>query len=162
MGENQFINLLFLHLNDIWRESIYPDQWALSLMNQLYKGDGKDREDPASYRGIFLSNAMLKPFEDCYKLLWQLSIAVLMLPEDRSMQVHAAHICVSASSFTITHCHLLLTYPQTRVPAPSVTSPCTGVIATVPPFFSIVLPRPVCFPKFTNPDPSHNPEIPNF
>ena len=32
-------------------------------MRPLYKGDGKDREDPASYRGIFLSNAMLKLFE---------------------------------------------------------------------------------------------------
>jgi hypothetical protein len=60
---DQFINLLFLHLNNIWRESIYPDQWASSLMQLLYKGDGKDREDQASYRGIFLSNAMLKLFE---------------------------------------------------------------------------------------------------
>jgi hypothetical protein len=32
-------------------------------MQPLYKGDGKDREDPASYRCIFLSNAMLKLFE---------------------------------------------------------------------------------------------------
>jgi hypothetical protein len=32
-------------------------------MQPLYKGDGKDREDPASYRGIFLSNAMLKLFK---------------------------------------------------------------------------------------------------
>ena len=32
-------------------------------MQPLYKGDGKDREDRASYRGIFLSNAMLKLFE---------------------------------------------------------------------------------------------------
>jgi len=32
-------------------------------MQTLYKGDGKDREDSASYRGIFLSNAMLKLFE---------------------------------------------------------------------------------------------------
>jgi hypothetical protein len=63
LGGDQFINLLFLHLSDIWRESIYPDQWASSLMQPLYKGDGKDREDPASYRGIFLSNAMLKLFE---------------------------------------------------------------------------------------------------
>jgi hypothetical protein len=63
LGGDQFINLLFLHLSDIWRESIYPDQWASSLMQPLYKGDGKDREDLASYRGIFLSNAMLKLFE---------------------------------------------------------------------------------------------------
>ena len=28
LGGDQFINLLFLHLSDIWRESIYPDQWA--------------------------------------------------------------------------------------------------------------------------------------
>ena len=63
LGGDHFINLLFLHLSDIWRESIYPDQWASSLMQPLYKGDGKDREDPASYRGIFLSNVMLKVFE---------------------------------------------------------------------------------------------------
>jgi hypothetical protein len=63
LGGDQFLKLLFLHLSDVWRESTYPDQWASSLMQPLYKGDGKDREDPASYRGIFLSNAMLKLFE---------------------------------------------------------------------------------------------------
>jgi len=63
LGGDQFIRLLFLHLSDVWRESTYPDQWASSSMQPLYKGDGKDREDPASYRGIFLSNAMLKLFE---------------------------------------------------------------------------------------------------
>ena len=54
LGGDRFILLLFFHLSNIWRESIYPDQWASSLMQPLYKGDGKDREDPASYRGIFL------------------------------------------------------------------------------------------------------------
>ena len=63
LGGDQFIKLLYLHLSDVWRESTYPDQCASSLMQPLYKGDGKDREDPASYRGIFLSNAMLKLFE---------------------------------------------------------------------------------------------------
>ena len=32
-------------------------------MQPIYKGDGKDRYDPASYRGIFLSNITLKLLE---------------------------------------------------------------------------------------------------
>jgi hypothetical protein len=63
LGGIQFQTLLFSHLSDVWRESIYPDQWESSLMQPLYKGDGKDREDPPSYRGIFLSNATLKLLE---------------------------------------------------------------------------------------------------
>jgi len=61
LGGDQFINLLFLHLSDIWRESIYPDQWASSLMQPLYKGDGKDREDPQAERGERTSCHALTP-----------------------------------------------------------------------------------------------------
>ncbi len=62
LGGIQFQTLLFFYLRDVWRERIYPDQWVSSLQ-PLYKGDGKDRKDPASYRGIFLSSAILKLFE---------------------------------------------------------------------------------------------------
>ena len=41
----------------------YPEQWTFSLMQPIYKGNGKDRKDPASYRGICLTCAPTKLFE---------------------------------------------------------------------------------------------------
>ena len=46
---SNFQALLYAHFTDVWREGIYPDQWASSLMQPIYKGDGKEREDAASY-----------------------------------------------------------------------------------------------------------------
>ena len=62
-GGEAFQKLLFLHLSNIWDSCTWPDAWTSSLMQPIYKGGGKDRYDPASYRGIFLSNSSLKLLE---------------------------------------------------------------------------------------------------
>ena len=61
-GEN-FFELLFSHLSHIWDLAEYPEAWALALIHPIYKGGGKDKTDPASYRGIYLTNNTLKFFE---------------------------------------------------------------------------------------------------
>ena len=62
-GGDAFLALLYCHLSNIWDTCVWPEAWASSLMQPIYKGDGKDRYDPASYRGIFLSNITLKLLE---------------------------------------------------------------------------------------------------
>jgi len=41
----------------------YPGAWASALMQPIYKGGGKDRHSPVSYRGIYLLNTLTKLFE---------------------------------------------------------------------------------------------------
>ena len=41
----------------------YPGAWALALMQPIYKGGGKDRHCPSSYRGIYLLTTLTKLFE---------------------------------------------------------------------------------------------------
>ena len=47
----------------MWEIETYPEEWTKSLMQPLYKGGGKDKKDPASYRGICLTCATTKLLE---------------------------------------------------------------------------------------------------
>ena len=59
----KFDALLHEVFSTIWQHEIQPNAWQMSLMQPIYKGDGKARSDPASYRGIYLSSALAKFFE---------------------------------------------------------------------------------------------------
>ena len=65
-GENFGLTLIF-PLESIWDINTYPEQWTFSLMQPIYKGNGKDRKDPAServaYRGIRPTFATTKLLE---------------------------------------------------------------------------------------------------
>ena len=62
-GGNNFAEALHLYLLIIWEGEKYPKAWALALLQPIYKGHGKDRANPASYRGIYLMNTLTKLFE---------------------------------------------------------------------------------------------------
>jgi len=47
----------------IWEVETYPGAWASALMQPIYKGGGKDRHSPVSYRGIYLVNTLTQLFE---------------------------------------------------------------------------------------------------
>ena len=54
---------LFEFLNAIWQYGIQPIAWETSLLQPIHKGGNKEKEDQASYRGIYLSNSLAKLFE---------------------------------------------------------------------------------------------------
>ena len=55
---------LFLLLTTVWETETYPADWCVSLMTPVYKGKGKNKADPASYRGIYLTRHVTKLFEN--------------------------------------------------------------------------------------------------
>ena len=59
----QAIDMIYLHMLIIWEVETYPGVWASALMRPIYKGGGKDRHSPVSYRGIYLLNTLTKLFE---------------------------------------------------------------------------------------------------
>ena len=59
--------MIYLYMLIIWEVETYPGAWASALMQPIYKGGGKDRHSPVSYRGIYLLNTLTKLFEG---LIW--------------------------------------------------------------------------------------------
>ena len=59
----QAIDMIYLYMLIIWEVETYPGAWASALMQPIYKGGGKDRHSPVSYRGIYLLNTLTKLFE---------------------------------------------------------------------------------------------------
>jgi len=55
--------MIYLYMVIIWEVETYPGAWASALMQPIYKGGGKDRHSPVSYRGIYLLNTLTKLFE---------------------------------------------------------------------------------------------------
>ena len=62
-GGEHFACLLHTYMLIIWKMECYPNAWASALMQPIYKFGGKDRYNPASYRGIYLLNTLTKLFE---------------------------------------------------------------------------------------------------
>jgi len=52
--------MIYMYMLIIWEMQTYPGAWALALMQTIYKGGGKDRYSPSSYRGIYLLNNLTK------------------------------------------------------------------------------------------------------
>ena len=61
-GRDNFADLTYNHLKNIWDGTVYPDQWATSLMQPIHKGGEKDGHDTASYRWIYLSNTLVMQY----------------------------------------------------------------------------------------------------
>ena len=57
------VDMIYMYMLIIWEVQTYPGAWALALMQPIYKGGGKDRHCPSSYRGIYLLNTLTKLFE---------------------------------------------------------------------------------------------------
>jgi len=62
-GGEHFSKLIHTLMLTIWNKECYPTAWASALMQPVHKGGGKDRYNPASYRGIYLLNTLTKLFE---------------------------------------------------------------------------------------------------
>ena len=62
-GGDHFRALLFELFQTLWEKEVQPKAWNMSLLIPIYKGGGKERADPASYRGIYLNSALAKLFE---------------------------------------------------------------------------------------------------
>jgi len=56
----QAIDMIYLYMLIIWEVETYPGAWASAIMQPIYKGGGKDRHSPVSYRGIYLLNTLTK------------------------------------------------------------------------------------------------------
>jgi len=59
-GGMNMIQLLYLLYSSPWRWMLTPTQWREALIKPMYKGKKKDKQDPASYRGIALSSSLAK------------------------------------------------------------------------------------------------------
>ena len=57
---DQAIDMIYLYMLIIWEVETYPGAWASAIMQPIYKGGGKDRHSPVSYRGIYLLNTLTK------------------------------------------------------------------------------------------------------
>jgi len=55
-----FRQVLFLMLNTLWHHDRQPEVWQKSLVQRIFKGGGKDRSCPSSFRGIYLKSALAK------------------------------------------------------------------------------------------------------
>jgi len=55
--------MIYLYMLITWEVETYPGAWASALMQPIYKGGGKDRHSPVSYRGIYVLNTLTKLFE---------------------------------------------------------------------------------------------------
>jgi len=62
-GDTDFQRLILIFFNSLWEFHTQPSDWQLSLLQPIYKGHNKDKTDPASYRGIYLNDALVKLFE---------------------------------------------------------------------------------------------------
>jgi len=62
-GDAEFQSLILLLFNGRWESHVQPTDWQLSLMQPIYKGHAKDKNDPASYRGRYLEDNLAKLFE---------------------------------------------------------------------------------------------------
>ena len=62
-GGELFNTILHEVIATQWEHQAQPSEWQKSLMQPIYKGGKKPKPDPASYRGIYLSNALAKLFE---------------------------------------------------------------------------------------------------
>ena len=62
-GGPKFQQTLTFLFQQIWHAEVYPDAWHDMLVQPLYKGGGKPKADPVSYRGICLSPHVTKLFE---------------------------------------------------------------------------------------------------
>ena len=62
-GGDDFQSQLLILFNIIWESNTQSEDWQLSLMKPIYKGHKKEKTDPASYRGIYLSDTLAKLFE---------------------------------------------------------------------------------------------------
>ena len=49
--------------NSILRQETIPDSWRSSLIVPIYKGNGKPKNDPTSYRPVSLVPTLCKVFE---------------------------------------------------------------------------------------------------
>jgi len=56
----QAINMIYVYMLIIWEVETYPEAWASALMQPIYKGGGKYRHSPVSYRSIYLLNTLTK------------------------------------------------------------------------------------------------------
>jgi len=62
-GDSDFQGLILIFFNGLWEFHTQPSDWQLSLLQPIYKGHNKDKTDPASYRGMYLNDALAKLFE---------------------------------------------------------------------------------------------------
>jgi len=62
-GGERAVDKIYKYMLIIWEVQKYSGAWALALMQSIYKGRGKDRHCPSSYRGIYLLNTLTKLFE---------------------------------------------------------------------------------------------------
>jgi len=62
-GGTNMIQLLHLLYSSLWRWTSTPTQWRTALIKPIYKGKKKDKQDPASYRGITLSSSLANFFQ---------------------------------------------------------------------------------------------------
>jgi len=64
-GGDRAVDMIYIYMMMIiWEVQTYPGAWALALMKPIYKGAGKDRHCPSSYRGIYyLINTLTKLFK---------------------------------------------------------------------------------------------------
>ena len=58
-----FQHLLHFLISAIWELEVYPKSWQTALVIPIYKGNGQPKDDPASYRGIYLTCHVTKLFE---------------------------------------------------------------------------------------------------
>jgi len=62
-GGKRAVDMIYMYMLIIWEVQTYPGVRALAMMQPIYKGGGKDRHCPSSYRGIYLLNTLTKLFE---------------------------------------------------------------------------------------------------
>ena len=67
-GGDSIKQMLLLLFNSVLRSAQVPDGWQTSIIIPIYKGKGKDKTDPSSYRPISLIPVVAKLFEKvgCY------------------------------------------------------------------------------------------------
>jgi len=63
VGDTDFQGLILILFNSLWEFHTQPLDWQLCVLQPMYKGHNKDKTDPASYRGIYLNDALAKLFE---------------------------------------------------------------------------------------------------
>ena len=62
-GDADFQALILIFFDGLWESHTQLTDWQLSLRQPIYKGHSKDKTDPASYRDIFLHDALAKLLE---------------------------------------------------------------------------------------------------
>ena len=62
-GGHPHINALTVLFNTIIKKEQYPSSWKKSIIIPIYKGHGKSKTDPGSYRPVSLIPTVCKVFE---------------------------------------------------------------------------------------------------